>query len=319
MTDKLFRQPLLWLAPLAGYTDQAFRGLCKHWGAEVMLSEMVSADGLVRDSAKTEFLLRFHEMERPFGIQLFGHDPHTLARATEAVIPFKPDFIDINMGCPVKKVVRRGAGSALMQTPDLAVQIIRECKQVTSGILPLSAKFRSGWDSSNQNYLAFGLALQDAGADFLCLHPRTTKQMFSGISNWEHIAVLKKQLSIPLVGNGDIQSPEDALRMLQETDCDGMMIGRGALGRPWLFSQCRQFLTHGSYTPITREKAMEAVLMHLDYALASKPERVVVREMRSQMCFYTNGLLGKAEIRRQINHAESAAELRQILIHGFQH
>jgi len=319
MTDKLFRQPLLWLAPLAGYTDQAFRRLCKHWGAEVMLSEMVSADGLVRDSAKTEFLLRFNEMERPFGIQLFGHDPFTMAKATEAAIAFAPDFIDINMGCPVKKVVRRGAGSALMQTPDLAVQIVQECKRVTSGIIPLSAKFRSGWDSSNLNYLTFGLAMQDAGADFLCLHPRTTKQMFSGTSNWEHIADLKKHLSIPLIGNGDIQSPEDALRMRNETGCDGMMIGRGALGRPWLFNQCREYISNHSFSPITREQVLETVLMHLDHALASKPERVVVREMRSQMCFYTKGLLGKAEIRRQINHAESAEELKRILIQGFQH
>jgi len=318
MTAKLFRQPLLWLAPLAGYTDQAFRRLCKHWGAEVMLSEMVSADGLVRDSAKTEILLRFNELERPFGIQLFGHDPLTMAKATEAVIAFAPDFIDINMGCPVKKVVRRGAGSALMQTPDLAVQIVQECKRVTSGIIPLSAKFRSGWDSSSLNYLSFGLALQDAGADFLCLHPRTTKQMFSGISNWEHIAELKKHLTIPLIGNGDIQSPEDALRMLDETGCEGMMIGRGALGRPWLFSQCREYVSGHTFSPITREQVLETVLMHLDYALASKPELVVVREMRSQMCFYTKGLLGKAEIRRQINHAESAEELMRILIQGFQ-
>ena len=313
----LFQKPLLWLAPLAGFTDIAFRSICKAWGAEVMLSEMVSADGLIRDSAKTEFLLRFREQERPFGIQLFGHDPLTLAKAVEAILPYKPDFIDLNMGCPVKKVVRRGAGSALMQNPSLAARIVSECKQATNNILPLSVKFRSGWDSNSINYLSFGLSMQDAGADFLCLHPRTTKQMFSGSSNWEHIKELKQHISIPLVGNGDISSPEDALRMQQETGCDGMMIGRGALGKPWLFHQCREYLDTQSFSPITKETALKTVLDHLEQALQSKPERVVVREMRSVLCFYTKGLLGKAELRRRINHAESAEKIKEILTLGF--
>lgn len=317
MIERLFSKPLLWLAPLAGYTDQPYRLVCKEWGAEVLLSEMVSADGLIRDSAKTALFTQFYEHERPLGIQLFGNDPLVLAKAAEFLIPSRPDFIDINMGCPVKKVVRRGAGSALMKTPDLAADIVKECKKALCGELPLSVKFRSGWDNASLNFLDFGLAMQDAGADFLCLHPRTTKQMFSGTSNWKHIKALKERLSIPLIGNGDIQSPEDALLMIQETNCDGLMIGRGALGKPWIFSQCRQYLDTGSYAPIMKSQLLQIVLQHLDNALAFKKESVVVREMRSQLCFYTKGILGKAEIRRRINHAESAEELRAILCEGF--
>lgn len=317
MIDKFFAKPLLWLAPLAGYTDMPYRLICKEWGAEVLLSEMVSADGLIRDSQKTAIYTQFTGIERPFGIQLFGHDPLTMAKAAELLIPQKPDFIDINMGCPVKKVVHRGAGSALMKNPLLAAQIVTECKQALSGNIPLSVKFRSGWDDKSLTYLDFGLAMEDAGADFLCLHPRTQKQLFSGKSSWDHIAALKARLNIPLIGNGDIQSPEDAIAMIKQTNCDGLMIGRGALGRPWIFSQCRQFLDSGSYDPITKSQVKAIVLQHLENALKLKREAVVVREMRSQLCFYTKGILGKAELRRRINHAESADELRKILEQGF--
>lgn len=312
----LFSKPLLYLAPLAGYTDQAFRSVCKLMGAEVMLSEMVSADGLMRDSAKTVRYVKFAESERPVGIQIFGNDPLTMAKAAEFLIPFKPDFIDINMGCPVKKVIRRGAGSALMQEPQVASRIVQEVKQAISGIIPLSVKFRSGWDENSQNYLDFGLLMQDSGADFLCLHPRTTKQMFSGKSNWQHISDLKARLAIPLIGNGDICCPEDAERMLSQTACDGLMIGRGALGKPWIFSQCRDYLESGTYTPITQSSLLQNILMHIDTALQFKREAVVVKEMRSQLCFYTKGQLGGGELRKKINHAESAEELKSLICMG---
>ncbi len=315
MIHGLFDKPRLWLAPLAGYTDQAYRQICKEWGAEVLISEMVSADGLIRDSAKTVKYIDFKSSERPFGIQIFGSDPLVLAKAAEFLVPYKPDFVDINMGCPVKKVVRRGAGSALMQTPEKAAVIVKEVKTALAGEIPLSVKFRSGWDSNSINYLDFGLLIQDSGADFVTLHPRTSRQMFGGLSNWEHIKALKAGLSIPVVGNGDIHSPEDALKMREETNCDGLMIGRGALGKPWIFSQCSEFLLTGSYTPITKNHLLETVLRHLDLALLYQREAVVVKEMRSQLCFYTKGQLGGAELRNQINHAESAAELRQILKH----
>lgn len=316
LLEGLFCKPLLYLAPLAGYTDQAFRSVCKLMGAEVMLSEMVSADGLMRDSAKTVRYAKFAESERPVGIQIFGNDPLVMAKAAEFLIPYMPDFIDVNMGCPVKKVIRRGAGSALMQEPELAAKIVREVKQVVSGIIPLSVKFRSGLDNNNENFLQFGLLMEKSGADFLCLHPRTTKQMFSGKSNWEHIRLLKQQLSIPLIGNGDIACPEDAKKMRDHTNCDGLMIGRGALGKPWIFSQCRSYLETGTYIPITKSQLLANILIHIDTALLFMHELRVVKEMRSQLCFYTKGQLGGGELRNRINHAESAEELKDLLRGG---
>jgi nifR3 family TIM-barrel protein len=299
----------LFLAPLAGYTDQAFRLLCKDCGAEVLVSEMVSADGLTRDSAKTIKYILFDDVERPLGIQIFGNNPHVMAKAAEFLLPYNPDFIDVNMGCPVKKVIRRGAGSALMQTPELAEAIVKEIKRTIGANIPLSVKFRSGMDANNLNYLDFGKRMEASGADFLCLHPRTVKQMFSGKSNWKHIKELKSVISIPLIGNGDILCPEDAQRMMQETNCNGLMIGRGALGKPWLFSQIRQLLTNGSYNPVTKANLLQIILKHIDYALRFKREAVVVKEMRSQLCFYTRGLLGAAELRNKINHIDSLSEL----------
>ena len=303
----------LWMAPLAGFTDQGFRRLAKDWGADVLVSEMISADGLVRDSKRTVEYIKFTPGERPYGVQLFGSDPLILARAAEFCLSFEPDFIDLNMGCPVKKVIRRGAGSALMRDPERAESMVRAVKRVIDGAVPLSVKFRSGWDSNSLNYLDFGKRLEAAGADFLCLHARTTKQMFSGSADWSHIAALKKVLTVPLIGNGDIVDPESALRMYQETGCDSLMIGRGAMGNPWIFLHTKQFLETGSYGSITRDKLVDAILTQIDYALQHKPEHVVVREMRSQFCHYTKGIIGGAELRRRINHAESRSELREIV------
>ena len=303
----------LWLAPMAGYTDRAFRHLCKENGADVMVSEMVSADGLIRNTKKTLPYILFDDLERPFGIQIFGSDPYIMAKAAELCLAWNPDFIDLNMGCPAKKVVRKGAGAALMKNPDLAAEIVREVKAIIEKECFLSAKFRSGWDLKSINYLDFGLRLQDAGADFLCLHPRTQSQMFSGAANWSHIAELKKLLSIPLIGNGDIQTPEDALKMYEETGCDSIMIGRGALGKPWIFNQIHQMEKTGDYTPANRKLILENMFRHIDLATHFKPESMAVKELRSQLCFYTNGIIGGAELRKAINHAISAEQIKELI------
>lgn len=307
-------QRKLWLAPLAGYTDSAFRQLCKQGGAEVLVSEMVSADGLIRDSQKTVQFIRFEEAERPFGIQIFGSEPAVLARGAEFCLRFQPDFIDINMGCPVKKVVKRGAGSALMNDPARASAIVKEVSAAVRGSCLLGVKFRSGWNSDSLSFLGFGQLLEAAGADFLCLHARTQAQMFSGQADWAHIAELKKYLSVPLIGNGDIHSPEDTAKMLAETNCDSVMIGRGALGRPWIFAQIRQLWDGGDYRPATRDLLLQTIFSHIDLALRYKPERVVNKEMRSQLCFYTKGLVGSAELRQKINRAESTAEIKELVL-----
>jgi nifR3 family TIM-barrel protein len=311
-TDRLTANKL-WLAPLAGYTDRAFRVLCASLGAEVMVSEMVSADGLIRDSGKTRQYVLFGDEERPFGIQLFGSDPVLMARAAEACLAEKPDFIDLNMGCPVRKVVKRGAGSALIKDPAQAAAIMKAVRGAVGDACPVSVKFRSGWDHDSLNYVEFGLALEAAGADFLCLHPRTQSQQFGGLANWEHISELKHRLTIPLIGNGDIRCPEDAVKMLAETGCDGIMIGRGALGKPWIFGQIRQFLASGDYTPINKSRLQETMHAHVRLAVQYKQERIAVKELRSQLCFYTKGLVGGSDLRQRINHAASAAELHDLI------
>lgn len=303
----------LYLAPLAGYTDQAFRRLCKDFRVDFLVSEMVSADGLIRDKAKTVNYVYFTDYERPYGVQIFGSDPQVMAKAAETLISFRPDFVDINMGCPVKKVVKRGAGSALMKDPQKASEIVREVKKALGDAIPLSVKFRSGWDAQNQNYRDFGLMMQDAGADLLCLHARTQKQMFSGHANWEHIRILKKAVSIPLIGNGDVDSPESAQRMIRDTGCDAIMIGRGALGRPWLFGQIKDYFDTGNYSPATKDMIFYTAQKHLEYALMSKEEFVVVREMRSQLCHYIKGMPGGKELRAKINHAQSADEIKSMI------
>jgi tRNA-dihydrouridine synthase B len=303
----------LWLAPLAGFTDRAFRILCKENGADVLVSEMVSADGLIRDGGKTLMLMEFGDYERPFAIQLFGSEPHVMAKAAECTLSFQPDLIDINMGCPVKKVVKRGAGSALMKMPSKAAQIVKEVKQAIAGSVPLSVKFRSGWDQASLNYLDFGLLMQESGADLLCLHPRTTSQMFSGQSNWEHIAQLKEAIDIPLIGNGDISTPEKAAQIYEQTKCDAIMIGRGALGQPWLFSNIKAYTKSGIYQPRTLDMLKSTMLCHLELALKYKPEAVIIKEMRSQLCHYLKGYVGAAQIRMRINRAGNIQEYRDII------
>jgi tRNA-dihydrouridine synthase B len=312
LTDKK-----LWLAPLAGYTDQPFRRVCKEWGADVAVSEMVSADGIIHKQRQTLTYLDFTPEERPFGIQLFGSDPLVIARAVDTVMSYQPDFLDLNMGCPVKKVVKRGAGGALMADLNLAVQIVKEAKKALPAGFPLSAKFRSGTDFSSLNYLDFGKAMQDAGADFVILHPRTVKQVFSGSSNWGHIAALKQHLSIPVVGNGDVRSVEDGLELFRQTGCDSIMLGRGVLGHPWLFASLKSAIREEQPIVLNPKDKLQSLFRHLEYFLEIKPERLVVREIRAHLCFYTKGLSGGAKLRDMINHTENLASLKKILTEAF--
>jgi nifR3 family TIM-barrel protein len=309
----------LWLAPLAGYTDSAFRRICLDWGADAVVSEMVSADGIIHKQMQTLAYLEFKDSERPFGVQLFGHDPLIIAKAAETVLKHQPDFIDINMGCPVKKVLNRGAGGALMSDLPRAVEIVMETRKALPNGFMLSVKFRSGLDINQLNYLDFGMAMQDAGVDFVTLHPRTVKQIFTGVSNWEHITELKKQLSIPVIGNGDIKSAEDAKEMLEITGCDTIMLGRGAVGHPWIFSQIRKSMNNNAFVEISDEDKLSTLLKHIEYSLEDKPERRVVKEIRSHICYYTKGLNGSAKLRDSINHTETIHEMKKILTDAFRH
>lgn len=302
ITTKELTNQKVWLAPLAGITDNPFRAICKECGADVVVSEMISVDGLLYNRDRSLEYANFEESQRPFGLQLFGSDPKIFKKALKIALTKNPDFIDINMGCPVKKVIKRGAGSALMTTPDIAAKIVSETKNILSPLsIPLSVKFRSGWDLNSINSLDFGIKMQKAGADMICLHPRTRGQMFSGKSNWDLIAELKKEVSIPVIGNGDIITINDMIAMYEQTGCDSVMIGRGVMGKPWLFKQIKNYLDTGNITQITTLEKLEIIRRHMELMIFHKGEKQAVYEMRTHFSHYTKGLRGGAQVRNSIN------------------
>ena len=279
---------------------------------------MVSADGVVHKQPQTLAYMIFSEIERPFGIQLFGSNPLIMAKAAEIALEYEADFIDINMGCPVKKVLKRGAGGALMSNLPNAVNIVTEVRKALPKDMLITVKFRSGNDMNNLNYLDFGKAIQDAGADIVTLHPRTVKQMFTGVSNWAHITELKKHLSIPVVGNGDIKQASDAIELFTASKCDAVMIGRGSLGNPWIFEQIKDVLQGLPLTEISLSDKLGSLFRLIDYSLKIKSERRVVQEIRSHLCHFTKGISGSAKLRNRINHTETIAELKQVLSEAFE-
>src|SRR3954468_23090205 len=239
----------LYLAPMAGVSESPFRRICRRFGADVVVTEFLSAEGIRRENPATVDKLRFSSDERPIGVQIFGADPDAMGDAARLVTDvFQPDFIDINFGCPVKKVVRRNGGSGCLKDLGLVQDVIRAVSRGTS--LPVTVKIRSGWSEEMRDPVTIGLRCQDAGARALALHPRTRTQMYSGAARWEEIALLVNALEIPVIGNGDIKNAEDAARMQKETGCAAVMIGRGAFGQPWIFDQTRALLD-GTLKPET--------------------------------------------------------------------
>jgi nifR3 family TIM-barrel protein len=273
---------------------------------------MVSADGLVYNWTKNHLLLEFAGEERPLGIQLFGANPEHMGLAARRVAELRPDFIDINFGCPVKKVVRRNGGSSLMRKPELIARITSAVVE-GAGDIPVTAKIRSGWNIKELNYLEIGRLLVDCGARAVCLHPRTRVQAFSGHSNWEHIAHLVSELPVPVIGSGDIFQPEDAARMFAETGCAAVMIGRGILGNPWLFQRARVVLDGrpdpGGPEPRAR---LELALEHARMIVAQRGEPHGVVVMRKHFASYSRGLTGGAELRRKLFEAESLARVEEL-------
>ena len=304
----------IWLAPLAGFTDNAFRTICKKCGADVVVSEMVSVDGLIHNKEKSLKYLDFIDFQRPYGIQLFGSDPVIMAKGTEIALEMKPDFIDVNMGCPVKKVVKRDAGSALMNSPELAENIIKKVKNVMSGtFIPLSVKIRAGWDNFNINAVEFGKRMENAGCDMICLHPRTRSQMFSGQSDWNLIKKLKEKLTIPLIGNGDINSIEDIIRMFNETGCNSVMIGRGVLGKPWIFRNIKEYFESGGISDISFLEKIQIIKKHFELEIKNKGETKALIEMRSHFSHYTKGLPGGAKVREFINRCLNSEDVLEAI------
>src|SRR5437870_3550256 len=231
----------LYLAPMAGVSESPFRRLCARFGADVVITEFLSAEGIRRENQATLDKLRFGEDERPIGVQIFGADPSAMGDAARLVTDvFQPEFIDINFGCPVKKVVKRNGGSGCLRDLDLVQQVIRAVSSATH--LPVTCKIRSGWNEEMRDPVSIALRCQDAGARVLALHPRTRTQMYSGNARWEEIAAVVAALDIPVLGNGDIKTPHDAIRLWRQTNCAGIMIARGSFGQPWIFDQARETL-----------------------------------------------------------------------------
>jgi nifR3 family TIM-barrel protein len=303
----------LFLAPMAGISEPPFRRLCRSFGADVVVSEFLSSEGLRRGIRSVHDGAYFTEEERPIGIQIYGAEPDAMAEAAALVAEHAaPDFIDINFGCPVKKVVKRNGGSGCLKDLDLVQEIIRAVRQAVE--VPVTVKVRSGWDEPTRDPVAIALRCQDAGAQALALHPRTRSQMYDGSADWSEISQVKAALDIPVIGNGDVRTADDVVRIADETGCDGVMIGRGSFGNPWLFQQARALLEGREPRPKPGAAERFAVaLRHAKLQLEIQgDDRRTALEFRKHLGWYTRGLPGAAALRARLHQIESMAEIERI-------
>lgn len=299
------------LGPMAGVTDLPFRILCKEQGADLIYTEMVSAKGIHYNNQNTESLLYVKEEERPVALQIFGSDPYILSETAKRIEHRNFDILDINMGCPVPKVVNNGEGSALMKEPKLVGEIV---KAVSSSIKkPLTVKIRKGFNDSLVNAVEIAKIAEDNGASAIAVHGRTREQYYSGKADWSIIKAVKEAVSVPVIGNGDIFTPEDAISLLRETNCDGVMVARGARGNPWIFKIIKEYMNSGIL--IEKPSVNEAVAMmlrHTKMSIEYKGEYIGVREMRKHIAWYTSGYPLATKLRHRINEVNDYQELEKL-------
>lgn len=297
------------LAPMEDVTSAPFRAFCRAQGADLVFTEFVSAEGLVRRNPKSTEKLKLHPDERPVGVQIFGERPDAMAEAARRVVEeASPDVIDVNIGCPVRKVVKKGAGAALLRDLALTERIVRGIVRAVA--VPVTAKARVGWDSESIRVLELVRMLEAQGVRAVSIHARTRAQGYGDRADWRWIAAAKRAVTIPVIGNGDVSSPEEARRLFEETGCDGVMIGRAAIGNPWIFSRTRHYLETGELLPepSLAERA-EMLIAHLERNVVESGERRGVREMRRQYGAYLRGLPGTSEVRRTLMRVETFAEV----------
>lgn len=300
------------LAPMAGVADTAYRQLCMEHGAVACISEMVSIKGLCYGDKSSADLCQITPTERPFGLQLFGSEPDYMERAVDLVQKYEPDWIDINMGCPVHKVTTIGAGSALMKTPALAQDLVRAAVRASN--VPVTVKFRLGWDETSKNYLDFALAMEEAGASAVAVHGRTKAQLYSGKADWVPIRAIKEKLTIPVIGNGDVYTGADCKALYEQTSCDMVMVARGSYGNPFIFDEINAVLRGEEPTPVTSKMKMDTMLYHIRLILehSEKPEEFAIHEARKHAAWYLTGFRGAAKFRNRCYSLSSYEEAQAL-------
>lgn len=306
------------LGPMAGFTDRPFRMICEKYEPGLVVTEMVSAKALFYKDEKTKQLMNTKGERHPIAVQIFGSDEEAMAYSVKYICENKlADIIDINMGCPAPKVVKNGDGSSLLLDLEKARRIVEAV--VKNSSVPVTVKIRKGWDNNHIVAVEASQLIEDAGASLITVHGRTRSEYYTGDADWDIIKKVKESVNIPVIGNGDVRSPQDAKKMIEQTGCDGVMISRASLGNPWIFRQTNEYLATRRITPVTKEEKLKIMLEHINLEVEEKGEERGIKEMRKHICYYLKGEPNASTLRNQINHLEKKKEVEEILKQNLQH